>query len=253
MRVPTLQGLIKRRLLVNFRADPDAVRRLLPAPFRPKLHGEHAIVGICLIRLEQVRPRGWPAAMGLTSENAAHRLAVEWTDDVGDHEGVYIPRRDTGSRLNHWAGGRIFPGEHALARFAVTEVAGQIDFSMNSVDGDVSIRLIGEETDTLPSSSCFENLAEASAFFQTGCLGYSVTCDPRRLDGIRLETLDWRVGALAVSEASSSYFEDPARFPLGSIVFDHALIMRDILHEWHQADDFHVTPGTLQNEPALRV
>jgi hypothetical protein len=35
----------------------------------------------------------------------------------------------------------------------------------------------------------------------------------------------------------SSFFEDEKRFPRGSVQFDHALIMRDIPHEWHEAED----------------
>ena len=30
MRIPTLRGIIDRRILVNFRLDPDAVERFLP-------------------------------------------------------------------------------------------------------------------------------------------------------------------------------------------------------------------------------
>src|SRR5581483_8075608 len=98
MRIPVIKGIIKRRLLVNFRADAAVVQRLIPEPFRPKLHQGYSIVGICLIRLEQIRPVGLPALIGISSENAAHRFAVEWTDESGVHrEGVFIPRRDTGS------------------------------------------------------------------------------------------------------------------------------------------------------------
>src|SRR5687768_4786244 len=45
MRIPTLTGTIKRRLLVNFRADPDVVRTVLPAGFEPKLQDGNSIVG----------------------------------------------------------------------------------------------------------------------------------------------------------------------------------------------------------------
>src|SRR5829696_791023 len=102
MTPPTLQGLVKRRLLVNFRIDPRVIAPQLPAPFRPKLVDGWAMAGICLIRLEQLRPLGVPAALGFSSENAAHRIAVTWTDEAsGDaREGVYIPRRDTGALLN---------------------------------------------------------------------------------------------------------------------------------------------------------
>ena len=88
-------------------------------------------MGICLIRLEQLRPAGFPTVLGLSSENAAHRIAVEWNDGTGvPREGVFIPRRDTDSLLNRLAGGRIFPGEHHPARFSVVDVAGHIELSM---------------------------------------------------------------------------------------------------------------------------
>ena len=32
------------------------------------------------------------------------------------------------------------------------------------------------------------------------------------------------------------------RFPNGSIELDHALVMRDILHEWHKAEDIYAIP-----------
>jgi hypothetical protein len=238
MRIPVIQGTIKRRLLVNFRADPTAVQRILPAPFRPKLHGDFSLVGICLIRLEQIRPAGLPGMFGLSSENAAHRISVEWTDGAGvAREGVFIPRRDTGSLLNRMAGGRLFPGEHNPARFSVRDADGRIELSMRSLDGAVAVDVAGEDVDTLPSTSCFRSLTDASAFFESGSLGYSVTRDTDRLDGLLLRTLDWRLRALNVSRVASSYFADQQRFPSGSVEFDHALIMRDLRHEWHPAED----------------
>ena len=97
MKVPAVEGIIERRLLVNYRIAPGALAGLLPAPFRPKLVGGYAIAGICLIRLASVRPRGLPAGLGLRSENAAHRIVVEWDADGRSHDGVYIPRRDSDS------------------------------------------------------------------------------------------------------------------------------------------------------------
>jgi len=240
MRIPVIKGTIKRRLLVNFRADPAAVQRILPKPFRPKLHRGFSLVGICLIRLEQIRPAALPGVLGLSSENAAHRIAVEWTDAAGtQREGVFIPRRDTSSLLNRLAGGRIFPGEHQPAQFSIVDIGGHVELSMQSLDGVVSVRVVGDESDSLPSSSCFGSLPEASAFFEGGSLGYSVTRDGDRFDGLRLRTLDWRMRALSITEVHSTFFADRKRFPDSSIQFDHALVMRDLLHEWHQADDLY--------------
>ena len=89
MQTPALQGIVRRRILVNFRVDPEVIQRQLPPPFHPKLVHGWALAGICLIRLEQLRPIGLPAAVGTSSENAAHRIAVTWTDESGQaREGV---------------------------------------------------------------------------------------------------------------------------------------------------------------------
>lgn len=238
MRLPVINGLIRRRLLVNFRVDADVMRRFLPPPFRPKLHRGHAIAGVCLIRLEQIRPGWLPRICGIASENAAHRIAVIWNEPSGaSREGVFIPRRDTGSWLNHLAGGRIFPGEHHLADFTVTDDGARISMSIRARDGRMAIQLRAVESGSLPESSCFESLAESSRFFEGGSVGYSVTREGCRLDGIRLQTEGWEVRPLAVEHVESSFFADESAFPSGSATFDHALIMRDVCHQWHEEAD----------------
>src|SRR5688572_22191214 len=104
MKIPVLRGLIERRILVNYRVDPGVLAPLLPAPFRPRLVGGFGMAGICLIRLRGVRPRLFPSWLGISSENAAHRVAVEWDEGGVVREGVYVRRRDTDSRLNALAG-----------------------------------------------------------------------------------------------------------------------------------------------------
>ncbi|HWM91264.1 MAG TPA: DUF2071 domain-containing protein [Thermoanaerobaculia bacterium] len=240
MRFPKIHGVIRRRLLVNFRVEPDVMQRHLPAPFRPKLHDGYAIAGICLIRLEDIRPKRVPQMLGLSSENAAHRVAVVWDDQ----EGVYIPRRDTGSLINHLAGGRVFPGEHHRAAFQVTDEGDRIELHMHGADGGVEVDVVGHTTQELPPTSVFRSVSDASAFFESGALGYSATAGGSRLDGVVLSTSSWRVEPLAIDFVHSSYFADEALFPAGSITFDCALLMRDVTHEWHAADDLHVSQKT---------
>lgn len=240
-RLPVISGRIKRRLLVNFRADPGIVQEILPNGFCPKLHDGHAMVGICLIRLESIRPKGIPAVMGVSSENAAHRIAIKWVGKGGQtSEGVFIPRRDTNSRLNAFAGGRVFPGEHHHSRFEVHDENRSVSIKVASGDDTTHISVSGQESESLPPSSCFASVVEASKFFETGCVGYSVTRDANRLDGLELRTARWQVTPFEVAEVHSSFFFDENRFPSGSVVFDHCLAMRDIEHEWHAADDYNI-------------
>jgi hypothetical protein len=242
MRLPGIHGVIRRRILVNFRVDPHVMQRFLPEPFRPKLLGDAAVAGICLIRLEQIRPRPFPALIGFTSENAAHRVAVRWTSPGGDaQEGVYIPRRDSSSFVNYLVGGRLFPGEHHRAAFNVRDKSGAIDLSMRSLDGKVAVELRGTPSSTLPRTSKFASIQEASEFFEKGALGYSETSKQDRLDGLYLVTKSWHVEPLEVERVHSSFFSNPAAFPAGSVEFDCALVMRDIDHEWQRAPELRLS------------
>lgn len=236
LAIPTLSGTIARRLLVNFRADPGVVQALLPAPFRPQLHNGHAIIGVCLIRLERVRPAGMPPALGLSSENAAHRFAVSWDDEHGEPQnGVYIPRRDTDSRLSALCGGRLFPGQQHLAHFdvAFNEEASELDFSMRSRDESIAVRLRGAVSDKWPASSCFADVGEASAFFQGGARGFSPRTRSSGVDGMQLRTDVWRVEPFEANDVHSRFFEDESKFPRAGVHYDHTLLMRDIAHQWN--------------------
>jgi hypothetical protein len=238
MKIPALHGIIDRRVLVNYRVNPDVLQGVLPAPFHPKLVRGVAIAGICLIRLREVRPAFVPSWLGISSENAAHRMAVEWRDETGRlREGVYIPRRDTNSRLNALAGGRLFPGLHHHARFTVHETADRFEIALRSDDGDTRLSLRASLASELPATSVFGSLQAASGFFEGGSVGYSATPDPRRFQGMELRCLNWQVEALAVEEVHSSFFENAASFPPGSVEFDCALLMRGIRHAWHARED----------------
>jgi hypothetical protein len=252
MRLPVITGTIERRILVNYRVDPDAIAPLVPLPFRPKVVRGWAVAGICLIRLGGMRPLHFPRWLGLSSENAAHRVAVQWDSPSGVKEGVYVRRRDTSSRLNCLAGGRLFPGVQHHARFRVRETASRFEVAIESDDRRTSMAVKAELASHWPRTSLFESLDEASAFFQAGSLGYSPAADLCRFQGMELACRDWRVEPLVVNDVRSSLFDDRRLFPPGAVEFDCALLMRGIEHQWHGRDDLCCTQR-IATESAARA
>ncbi|KOS08285.1 hypothetical protein AM493_09160 [Flavobacterium akiainvivens] len=229
MKIPTIHGIIERRMLINYAIDPVVAQSQLPASFRPLLHNGSAIGGICLIRLTGIKPKAMPFLPGIASENGAHRFAVEWDENGVTKQGVYIPRRDTSSRLNALAGGRIFPGKHYKANFKVTEQNGHYNVGFTSSDA-TTLSVKATETNTFNSPVFGSNLDMASAFFKNGCQGY--TPGAGGFDGLTLHTYSWQVQPLDVETLQSSYFDDETIFPKGSVTFDNALLMKNIEHEW---------------------
>ncbi|HEX8093987.1 DUF2071 domain-containing protein, partial [Jatrophihabitans sp.] len=212
MKLPRLAGTVQRRLLVNYRVDPEVIASLLPAPFRPQLVNGYAVAGICLIRLGSMRPVGLPARLGLTSENAAHRIAVEWDTSDGPGTGVYIPRRDSDSLVNAAVGGRIYPGALHRARFDVVETEHDLHVAFTARDGSVAVTLDVHVTAELIGSRLFADTATASAFFEQGSIGFSATDDQDRFDGLALHTTAWMVDPGVAVRAESSFFADRALF-----------------------------------------
>ena len=229
MKTPTIHGIIERRMLINFCVEPHYIEKILPQPFRPKLYKGKAIAGICLIRLKDIKPKGLPDFVGVNSENAAHRIAVEWEENGVTKEGVYIPRRDTSLKLNALVGGRVFPGKHYFAKFNVTEENDNYHLDFTSSD-DTRIEIDAIKSTEFNSNSIFETLDEVSKFFENGSVGYSP--NGNNFEGLKLETYNWEVEPLEVSHVKSSFFEDETIFPKGSVQFDNAILMTNIEHEW---------------------
>lgn len=229
MKIPIIHGYIERRILINFTADPKVVEKIIPFPFRPKLYKDKAIVGICLIRLKDIKPKGLPNFVGANSENGAHRIAVEWEENGETKSGVYIPRRDSSSKLNTIIGGRVFPGKHYHAKFNVEENNGNYHVDFTSSD-NTEILIDAKEVASFNNNSIFETLENVSDFFENGDLGYSPNNE--KFEGLRLNAYTWKVRPLEIKNVKSSFFENEDIFPKGSINFDNALLMTDIEHEW---------------------
>lgn len=235
MKIPTLTGIIDRRILINYKVNKSVLERYLPYPFRPKLVDGKGIAGICLIRLKNIRPKGVPKTVGVASENGAHRIAVEWTENGQIKEGVYIPRRDTSSKLNSLVCGRVFPGVHHLARFTVEECYGKYFVEFTS-DDETFLSIRAEESNEWNSQSIFDNLECASSFFEKGSVGYSPDRIGNEFESIELCTSNWKVTPLSVTNVRSSFFENETIFPEGSVAFDNDLLMKDIEHEWRSLE-----------------
>jgi hypothetical protein len=235
--ITNVRAVMKWRILVNFRVQPDSAAGFLPQPFRPKLVNGLAMGGVCLIRLEDMRPAWLPRICGVASENAAHRIAVEWTENGRTRNGVFIPRRDTSSFLNRVAGGRLFPGVHHPAHFRCMNSGDRFKVELRSHDGEIRVRVAARIADVWPADSVFKSLDDASAFFRTGGCGWSPS-NNCALEGVELRTENWAMRTLDVEFAESSFFGDEKRFPPGSVKFDSALLMRGIKHEWHALGKF---------------
>jgi hypothetical protein len=235
--LPTLEGIIARRTLLNYWVDPDVARRLVPAPLEPAIHDGRAVAGICLIRLERLRPKHLPQSVGITSENMAHRIAIRYPGPDGMRDGVFILRRETDRASVAALGGRLFPGVHTRARFDVRDPGDRLEYSVTTEAGDTDVRLRVRLVEDWRPSPLFPVFEDVRSFFAKGDCGFSCSLRGDELEGMQLRTTVWEMSPLEVEDVASTFYDDRDRFPEGTIGLDGAVLMRGIPHEWHELRD----------------
>jgi hypothetical protein len=116
----------------------------------------------------------------------------------------------------------------------VKEANGSYHIDFTSSDS-TSISIDAREAKQLSPTSIFETLDNVSSFFERGSVGYSP--NGKKYEGLKLQTYTWQVRPLEVTNVHSSFYENEALFPKGSIEFDNALLMRKVEHEWKSLKD----------------
>jgi hypothetical protein len=244
--LPTLEGVIRRRVLLNFRTDPSVVAPLLPGPLEVLTYSGFAIVGVCLIGMEQLRPKGLPGVLGLSSENMAHRIAIRYPTSHGMQDGVFIWRRETDQCLVTLLGGRLFPGVHQRADFTIDDIGDRLSMNVRTEHGQADVCFEASQATGWEQGSVFPNFEDAVEFFRRGDCGFSCSLRAGRLDGLRLKTLRWEMSPLQVTGLYSAFFQDGKRFSSDLIQFDCALLMRGIPHEWHEISQIPELAGAIE-------
>lgn len=249
-QLPLITGILDRRILLNYTLDPVHLEKFLPAPFKPRLYRGLGVGGVCMIRFAGLRPRFAPEFLGIDSENAAHRIAVEWEAGGKKFEGVYIPKRSTASTFNYLVGGRIFPGVFQMSKFEGIEVPPNYRLTIGENNSAPIVRFNGDVSDELSPGSVFPSLEAASDFFAKGAVGYSLSGDKSHFQGMELRLLEWDIKPMKINDAFVKLFEGSKHFPAGAAKLDGAMLMRGLRHEWHKIPEIPVidSKGVLAEE-----
>ena len=222
MRIPVMRSVIDRRILVNFtwtrRCSAAFALAVSAEKSRRARHGRHlpdsaqasaaaGRAGVSGHRVGERRPsqrrrmgRSRHAARRGLRAAARHQLPAQL---LGRRP--TLPRHPPSRRLHGQRDGR--PIQRRTQERSTASPA---------------CRCTASRTAQLPSASVFGSLAEASAFFQAGSLGYSAT--PER-HAFRAWNCAARAGTSNRSKSRRCVpaFSMTGAFPPGSIAFDSAL------------------------------
>lgn len=225
---PAIVGTIRHRLLVNALVDPDEAARLLRAGVRPHVTGDATVVGCCLISIERIRPSVVPAALGRNLAAVAHRISVEWDDELGATTvGVYVPVRHTSSQPAQVIGGRWFPGVHLPATIRTASDGDRLRWTVEprSASDRYAIRVEAEVAPGQPTEPC-EPIGRT-------CIDASVGLSPDRrgaLEGARMEPEHRAALPVEITEMGSRFLAE-----FTTIRPATSYLMRDVQVRWTRA------------------
>jgi hypothetical protein len=173
---PSVYGRLVDRYLFNFRVDPDAFARRLPASWlRPRLVNGHGVVSFCLLRLEGVTLWPLPTFMGIDSNSCAYRCAV--MDASGPQQpepSVYILGRSTNVPAVSRLGTALFSGDMKLIKTSFQDAPARIKVHASHIDGTSLFKAeVSKARLEEPDSELFDSLEDFVAFIKGGLSSYT--------------------------------------------------------------------------------
>ena len=114
--LPAVRARMRERFIVNMRVPPHALATELPGSLEPQGVNGWGIISFCLLDLRRLTIAPLPAVVGPRSVSCAVRAAV--LDEAGAPS-VFVPARQTSSRLGAWFTRRGFSAPHELVEIDV--------------------------------------------------------------------------------------------------------------------------------------
>lgn len=224
-------------MLLAYRTPAASVRDLLPPGLELLTRGEWGFWSVVACRIEGMRPRGVPEALGVTYRHVAYRLYVRATTTGGEPiDGIYFVRSDADSGPIAAAGNAFSDFHFHPARIDLRADGRELRLAVRTGGDDAGrahLRaLIGMPSEP-PRGSPFHDRNEAAAFLKYRPLGLAVANTPRgrrlRLAEVFRDEGDWQETPLQVAEAHWEFFH---RLGQDAIELEHAVLVAPIQYRW---------------------
>jgi hypothetical protein len=224
--------VFRRCLLVNYAVAADVLAAMLPAPLEPDLAAGRGWLSVVIADMQQMRPAGIPAVLGLSYRQIVYRAVVRYRSS----RGVYFLRSDADNRFMN-AGGNLlsfFRFHHATVVWAGD--GGQQQIAVRTRDGSADIDLIlgADDGAGLPGDSSFAGLSEARQHLVELFTAYHPRSNENRLDVVRISRANWNLTVAPVRSARCGFLDGQGPFPLGSARLDSVFAAHDVPYYWHR-------------------
>jgi hypothetical protein len=224
-------GAIDRCWLFTYQTPEEEARSLLPGQLEPVTRAGCAFWSVVVCHLRCMRPKGLPAAVGMSYWHAAYRFYVRFHPASGPPvEGLYFLRSDCDRPLMTLMGNLLTDYNFHTAGIEVAEEPSRVQFSIRSPDAPAAAMIDRAQPPRLPAHSAFATLEEAAAFLKYQPRGISPAPGGwASIVDIERDEAAWRSRIVTVAEARWTFFEGKTVRP--EICYE----VEPIAYQWNRA------------------
>jgi uncharacterized protein YqjF (DUF2071 family) len=227
-----MRTLFRQCLLANFAVEPEVMRRLVPPPLEPDLHGGAAWLCVVIAEMERMRPAFLPALLGVTYHQVVYRVVVRHRGE----RGVYFLRSDANHAAMALAGDWL-----TFFRFhrSAIEVRREGDLlqvelqALPSHHADIGATVVvSPGARAMAPGSRFGTLAEAQGFLVELYAAFGVDPLTGEVSTVRIERGGWDLRVVESRKARFDFMDGSRLFPAGSARLDSAFYVESIPYRW---------------------
>ena len=224
---------------VNIRVRPEALRRLVPAPFDLDLYKDWGFVSLTASRLKQFGLGMLPRALRMNFYQATYRAHVTFTDFRGRRlRGCYFLRSETNSHVMSLTA-NLLPEytAHRCNTYPILMVRNGGHFILTVDTGSdpagkvVLVLDTSLQRDALPPSSCFPSMQAAYEYIVDFYDAFSSDPVTGEVIILRIERGPWHVRLPEVVDHYLGFIHD-GPFPAGSAELDSVFYFQNTPYRW---------------------
>jgi hypothetical protein len=223
-------------LVLTYALPADVLRPLLPPGLEVDTWGEGlGFVAVALVQTRALRPVGMPHSLGQDFFLSGYRIFTRFrTPDGHRLRGLRILRSDTDRRLMAVAGNLLTHYNYCLAEVTLGLADGRIEISIRTPNHEADLEIsadLADDSQPLPSDSCFANEHEARCF--AGPLPYTFDYEPQThsIISIRGQRRAWHPRLVKVDVRQITFFHQP-QFATAQPQLVSAFYLADIPYRW---------------------
>ena len=224
---------IRERYLVTFRAPAQQVARLVPAPLELDTRAGHGFVSVCVLDMDAMGLAGTPRWLRWRNLELLYRVGVR----VSGAPSFITLRSDVSARVLALLGRPFSHYRPHLAHITRAPQADRFDLTCRTRVGLADARFVAAAA---PSSgatgvdSLFVNADDAAAFM----LGMRFSADVRPDGRVRVQDIDhdpWGARFVFPAQRHFAFIDTLARDIGAPLIYDHTLVMSDLVQTWRAA------------------